>query len=121
MSLRLYLLLAILKPPFPRVAWAATLGLVAHAIYEYRKGAEQEIEPGTTPEAGGTSGLPTGEAGLGSKTDIEINGGGQFDSRKISPEIPQLPPPLHIGNGGVGHQPHDEIFTHDGDGNWSQK
>jgi hypothetical protein len=30
---------------FEWVAWAATLGLVAHAIYEYRKGAEQEIEP----------------------------------------------------------------------------
>lgn len=96
----------------PRLAWLGTLGMVVNALIEHRK-----TDPGTDGNETGITnptGAPDGAAVLPSGTDVEMNGGPQFEKyeqpQQQPSEAPHLPQLSELGTGDEGHE--NRIYGH---------
>lgn len=89
-----------------RLAWAATLGLVVHALIQYRRSdpVDAGIESGIADPAGALDGEAVTPSGL----DVEMNGGPQFESKiehgQQPSEVPYLPQLSELGTSDEGFQ-----------------
>ncbi|KAI5841822.1 hypothetical protein DFP73DRAFT_608658 [Morchella snyderi] len=95
-----------------RLAWLGTLGMVVNALIKHRK-----IDPGTDGNETGITdptGAPDGATVLPSGTDVEMNGGPQFEKyeqlQQQPSEAPHLPQLSELGTSDEGYE--NRIYGH---------